>query len=278
MKRKLIIFTIMTLIILVFKNYQLVLSSTIDGVNIWLYKVFPHLFIMIIIQDLLINLNFANFFKRPSTYIFFMSIISGSPSNAYIISKLVKEGKITKEYGNICLIFTFFTNPLFLYSILNLIFNSFYMTIKIMIIIYISNFIIYLYYKKDLPVANMSGKPSNINLPSSIKSSINTNLMVLGSIVFYFIISSILIEAFNIGYPFDIFLRGILEMTQGLNNVIQLNSNIKLITTIIFITFGGLSIHTQVKCILDEYGLDYKYFFKGRILQLVIAIILTFIP
>jgi len=275
MKRKLIIFTIMTLIILIFKNYQLVLSSTIDGVNIWLYKVFPYLFIMIIIQDLLINLNFANFFKNASTYIFFMSIISGSPSNAYIISKLVKEGKITKEYGNICLLFTFFTNPLFLYSILNLIFNSLYMTIKIMIIIYISNFIIYLYYKKDLPITNMSGKSSKINLPSSIKSSINTNLMVLGSIVFYFIISNILINTFNIGYPFDIFLRGILEMTQGLNNVIQLNSNIKLITTIIFITFGGLSIHTQVKCILDEYELDYKYFFKGRILQLVLAIILA---
>lgn len=278
MKRKLIIFIIMTLIILIFKNYQLVLSSTIDGVNIWLYKVFPYLFIMIIIQDLLINLNFANFFKRTSTYIFFMSIISGSPSNAYIISKLVKEGKITKEYGNICLIFTFFTNPLFLYSILYLIFNSFYMTIKIMIIIYISNFIIYLYYKKDLPVANMYGKSSKINLPSSIKSSINTNLMILGSIVFYFIISNILINTFNIGYPCNIFLRGLLEMTQGLNDVIYLNSDIKVITTVIFITFGGFSIHTQVKCILDEYGLDYKYFFKGRILQLIIAIILTFIP
>lgn len=278
MKRKLIIFIIMTLIILIFKNYQLVLSSTIDGVNIWLYKVFPYLFIMIIIQDLLINLNFANFFKRTSTYIFFMSIISGSPSNAYIISKLVKEEKITKEYGNTCLIFTFFTNPLFLYSILNIIFNSLYMTIKIMIIIYISNFIIYFYYKKDLPVANMYGKSSNINLPSSIKSSINTNLMVLGSIVFYFIISNILINTFNIGYPFNIFLRGLLEMTQGLNDVIYLNSDIKVITTVIFITFGGFSIHTQVKCILDEYGLDYKYFFKGRILQLIIAIILTFIP
>lgn len=278
MKRKLIIFTIMTLIILVFKNYQSVLSSTIDGVNIWLYKVFPYLFIMIIIQDLLINLNFANFFKRTSTYIFFMSIISGSPSNAYIISKLVKEEKITKEYGNTCLIFTFFTNPLFLYSILNIIFNSLYMTIKIMIIIYISNFIIYFYYKKDLPVANMYGKSSNINLPSSIKSSINTNLMVLGSIVFYFIISNILINTFNIGYPCNIFLRGLLEMTQGLNDVIYLNSDIKVITTVIFITFGGFSIHTQVKCILDEYGLDYKYFFKGRILQLIIAIILTFIP
>ena len=278
MKRKLIIFIIMTLIILIFKNYQLVLSSIIDGVNIWFYKVFPYLFIMIIIQDLLINLDFANFFKRTSTYIFFMSIISGSPSNAYIISKLVKEEKITKEYGNTCLIFTFFTNPLFLYSILNIIFNSLYMTIKIMIIIYISNFIIYLYYKKDLPVTNMYGKSSKINLPSSIKSSINTNLMVLGSIVFYFIISNILINTFNIGYPFNIFLRGLLEMTQGLNDVIYLNSDIKVITTVIFITFGGFSIHTQVKCILDEYGLDYKYFFKGRILQLIIAIILTFIP
>ena len=168
---------------------------------------------MIIIQDLLINLDFANLFKRTSTYIFFMSIISGSPSNAYIISKLVKEEKITKEYGNTCLVFTFFTNPLFLYSILNIIFNSLYMTIKIMIIIYISNFIIYLYYKKDLPVANMYGKSSNINLPSSIKSSINTNLMVLGSIVFYFIISNILINTFNIGYPFNIFLRGLLART-----------------------------------------------------------------
>ena len=278
MKRKLIIFIIMTLIILIFKNYQLVLSSTIGGVNIWFYKVFPYLFIMIIIQDLLINLDFANLFKRTSTYIFFMSIISGSPSNAYIISKLVKEEKITKEYGNTCLIFTFFTNPLFLYSILNIIFNSLYMTIKIMIIIYISNFIIYFYYKKDLPVANMYGKSSKINLPSSIKSSINTNLMVLGSIVFYFIISNILINTFNIGYPFNIFLRGLLEMTQGLNDVIYLNSDIKVITTVIFITFGGFSIHTQVKCILDEYGLDYKYFFKGRILQLIVAIILTFIP
>ena len=246
MKRKLIIFIIMTLIILIFKNYQLVLSSTIDGVNIWFYKVFPYLFIMIIIQDLLINLDFANLFKRTSTYIFFMSIISGSPSNAYIISKLVKEEKITKEYGNTCLVFTFFTNPLFLYSILNIIFNSLYMTIKIMIIIYISNFIIYLYYKKDLPVANMYGKSSNINLPSSIKSSINTNLMVLGSIVFYFIISNILINTFNIGYPFNIFLRGLLEMTQGLNDVIYLNSDIKVITTVIFINFGGFSIHTQV--------------------------------
>ena len=254
MKRKLTIFLIMTLIILIFKNYTLVLESTINGVSIWLYKVFPYLFIMIIIQDLLINLNLTSIFKNPSTYIFIMSIISGTPSSAYIISKLVKDNEISSNYGNICLIFTFFANPL---------------------IIYISNFIIYLYFKKDLPLCNINGKSKNINISSSIKTSINTNLMVLGSIIFYLVISSIIINTFNISYPFDIFIKGILEMTQGLNSLINLNIKFKEIIAIFFITFGGFSIHTQVKCILDEQGLNYKYFLKGRIIQAIIVIILT---
>ena len=121
----------------------------------------------------------------------------------------------------------------------------------------------------------MYGKSSNINLPSSIKSSINTNLMVLGSIIFYLVISSIIINTFNISYPFDIFIKGILEMTQGLNSLINLNIKFKEIIAIFFITFGGFSIHTQVKCILDEQGLNYKYFLKGRIIQVIIVIILT---
>ena len=275
MKRKLTIFLIMTLIILIFKNYTLVLESTINGVSIWLYKVFPYLFIMIIIQDLLINLNLTSIFKNPSTYIFIMSIISGTPSSAYIISKLVKDNEISSNYGNICLIFTFFANSLFLFTILNLIFNSLFTTIKLLLIIYISNFIIYLYFKKDLPLCNINGKSKNINISSSIKTSINTNLMVLGSIIFYLVISSIIINTFNISYPFDIFIKGILEMTQGLNSLINLNIKFKEIIAIFFITFGGFSIHTQVKCILDEQGLNYKYFLKGRIIQVIIVIILT---
>lgn len=275
MKRKLTIFLIMTLIILIFKNYTLVLESTINGVSIWLYKVFPYLFIMIIIQDLLINLNLTSIFKNPSTYIFIMSIISGTPSSAYIISKLVKDNEISSNYGNICLIFTFFANPLFLFTILNLIFNSLFTTIKLLLIIYISNFIIYIYFKKDLPLCNINGKSKNINISSSIKTSINTNLMVLGSIIFYLVISSIIINTFNISYPFDIFIKGLLEMTQGLNSLINLNIKFKEIIAIFFITFGGFSIHTQVKCILDEQGLNYKYFLKGRIIQAIIVIILT---
>lgn len=275
MKRKLTILLIMTFIILIFKNYELVLKSTIDGVTIWLYKVFPYLFIMIIMQDILINLNLTSYFKRTSTYIFIMSILSGSPSSAYIISKLVNNNDISEDYGDVCLIFTFFANPLFLYTILKLIFNNNSTTIKLLIIIYLSNLLLYLFYKKELPNNKLKGKPQNINLALSIKTSINTNLMVLGSIVFYLVISNIIINTFNISYPYSTFVKGFLEMTQGLNSLIDCNIKLKEIITIGFITFGGLSIHTQVKCILDEYNLSYKYFLKGRILQMIIAIFLT---
>ena len=64
-------------------------------------------------------------------------------------------------------------------------------------------------------------------------------------------------------------------MTQGLNTLINYNSYFKELLAILFISFGGLSIHTQVKCILDEENISYKYFLKGRIMQTLIALGLT---
>lgn len=66
-------------------------------------------------------------------------------------------------------------------------------------------------------------------------------------------------------------------MTQGLNMLINNSIPFKEIIAMIFISFSGFSIHTQVKCILDETDLEYKYFFKGRIYQTIIAVILTII-
>ena len=113
MKRKITILLIMTFIILIFKNYEIVLKSALDATTIWLNKVFPYLFIMIIIQDLLINLNFSSFLKILLFTFLLCHFLSGTPSGTYIISKLKEQNIITKEYANTCLIFTFFANPLF---------------------------------------------------------------------------------------------------------------------------------------------------------------------
>ena len=277
MKRKITILLIMTFIILIFKNYEIVLKSTLHATTIWLNKVFPYLFIMIIIQDLLINLNFSSFFKNTAIYIFIMSLLSGTPSGTYIISKLKEQNIITKEYANTCFIFTFFANPLFLYSILNSIFLSKLTTIRLMLILYLTNLILYFIYKKDLPSNGKSINTNEINLSSSIKTSINTTITVLGVITFYLILSNIIITEFNIIYPFNIFFKGFLEMTQGLASLINSSIKFKEVIAMIFISFGGFSIHTQVSCILNEANLSYKYFFKGRIIQTALVVFLTII-
>ena len=269
MKRNFIYLTILILIFLIFKNYSIVLSSSINAVELWLYKVFPYLFIMIIINDTLINLDFERVFTSTSMYVLIMSLLSGSPTSAVIIDNLYKQGKISKNNANITLMFTYFANPLFLYTMLNSIFNSINITIKLMIIHYLSNIIIYLIFKKKLEYTPTITNSSKFDIASSIKKAMTTTTMVLGAITFYLVISDIL--------QLNIFLRGLLEMTQGLNSLINLNLANKEIIAIIFISFGGLSIHTQVKCILDDSTLEYKYFFKGRIYQTLIATILTII-
>lgn len=268
MKRKLLYLTILVLIFLIFKNYTIVLDSTIVAMELWLYKVFPYLFIMIVINDLLINANFISIFKNNTLYIFIMSLLSGTPTSAYIISNLYLQNKISQNNAHITLLFTYFSNPLFLYSMLNAIFNSTFITIKLMVIHYLSNIIIWILYRKKLEYnSHLDNNNNKINLTDSIKKAMSTTTMVLGTITFYLVISNIL--------NLNIYLRGILEMTQGLNMLITTNLAFKEIIAIIFISFGGLSIHTQVKCILDEALLDYKYFFKGRIYQTIIAILLT---
>ncbi len=267
MKKNLIYLTILILIFLIFKNYSLVLDSSIKAVELWLYKVFPYLFIMIVINDTLINLDFERLFKNNSIYALVASLLSGSPTSAVIISNLYKQGKMTKDTANKTLLFTYFANPLFLYTMLNAIFNSQFIAIKLMLIHYLSNIIIYLIYRRGLTSKNINYNKTKLDISSSIKKAMNTPTMVLGCITFYLVISDIL--------HLSIFLRGILEMTQGLNSLIGESLQYKELLAIGFISFGGFSIHTQVKCILDETDLEYKYFFKGRIMQTLIALLIT---
>lgn len=279
MKTKLLYILIFIFIILLFINYDIVLTSSIDAVDIWLKRVFPLLFIMFIINDILINLNFESVFKSSTFFVFIMSLLSGAPSSAFIINNLYLQNKIDKNNANNYLLFTYFSNPLFLYSMLNLLFPLI-ITIKLMIIHYISNLILYLINKNKITKFNtISYNVPKINISNSIKKSITTLTMILGTIVFYMVFTNILSKTLNFNPISTTFLKGFLELTQGLNILTSLTINLKLkeIIAIAFISFGGLSIHTQIKCILDESKLDYKYFLKGRILQTIIAILLTLI-
>ena len=290
LKKIFTIFLLFVFLYLLFKYSHLINVSVIDATNMWLTKVFPSLFIMFVLNDLIINtgileevsLSLGNFFnkifntKGISILSFILSMFSGTPSSAFILKEMLLNNSISLEDANKLIAFTYFSNPLFLYNILSLSFNKF-IIFKIIIIHYLSNILVGLFFRgKKINQGKInneyrSNKNNNIFLllPKSITKSFNTLLVILGTITFYMIITNLIITILPLNNTFIVIIKGILEITQSLNILPNLNilSIFKEIIAIAIISFGGLSIHTQVLSIINDTKISYKNFFIGRILH-----------
>ena len=291
------LFTISLLFIfiyIIFKYNYILNKSVIDAVNLWITKVVPSLFIMFILNDIIINTNLLNFILKPfyplfnKTFVtngasfqaFALSLFSGSPSSAFIIKEMLNNHFIDIDSANKLICFTYFSNPLFLYNILLTTFNT-TITLKIIVIHYISNIIIGFINRKRTITKNIKiniedNAPRNIIMiiPSSIKKSLNTLFMILGTITFYMIITNFLVHIFKMPLIFEIIIKGVFEITQSLNVLNDLNclSIIKETIAISIISFGGLSIHSQVASLLFDTKISYINFFKSRVLHVFISI------
>lgn len=284
---------IFTFILLIFKYNYLLNASVIMAVDLWLNKIFPSLFIMFILNDIIINLglfnNFTNKFdnlfnklfniKNHALKVIILSIFSGTPTNAFIIKEMLNKKEITVDDANKLIAYTYFSNPLFLYNILTVTF-SLHTTLKIILIHYFTNFIIAFIFRFKVNKSSESSvtstnNPHRFNLSESIKKSMNTLIMILGTITFYLIITNILVTILKLNNYEATILKGFFEVTQGLNNL-SLLPNYRIVKEIIalsIISFGGLSIHTQVSALINNTHIRYHNFLIGRILHVLISTI-----
>ena len=273
MKKKLMDFTFCLFcfisIIFIFKNNKEVANVILEAVNLFFKKVFVSLFPMFILNDILINLNIPYYFyllfnklflkvfhtSGLGAYVFIMSLISGTPSNAYILKELVELEKLSIEEANHFLTFTYFSNPLFLTVMLSTIFNA-RIVLKIILCHYIANIIIGILMRNKAPkiVTNQkyTQNKSKSSIIKSINKSISTLLMILGTICFYMLLTFIVTNLLPDNLLIKTLISGFLEITNGLNTITSLNIfiQIKEIIASAIISFGGLSIHTQIKAIL----------------------------
>ena len=150
-------------------------------------------------------------------------------------------------------------------------------SVVMIFIIIISNFITGLIFRnnKCTIINNTNYNSKNINISNIIKDTIDTLLMILGTLIFY----NIIINLIPISNPIikNIF-NGTVEITTSLSSLkyIDISINIKILLSIIYLSFNGLSIHTQIKSILPD--TNYNLFIKSRILCIFISILLcTFI-
>ena len=156
LKRNGILFFIFFFIFLLFRYNSQFQRCLLNGCILFMENVFPFLFPMLILNDFLINYQFEFLIEKTFhklfkplfgftplvSTIFVLSLFSGTPTNAYLITNLVKEKKLKKEDASVILTYSCFLNPLFLYSILNTIFSNSKWVFSIMALEYFFNCLI----------------------------------------------------------------------------------------------------------------------------------------
>jgi hypothetical protein len=269
------------------KNKDIINYSTIQGIKIFIYNLFPFLFIMIIIENLFLNYNLPYYinkiFKNKNIspviiMVFILSSITGTPTNIIIISDLVKNKYLDIVTANKLLMSSFFLNPIFLVNSLTKIFTNGYTIKKIIILTYLTNILIgFITMPKKQTFPKIICHKSNDlakTVNESIKTAINVSLNVMGSIILFMIIANVITSLIN-SPIITLICKSIFEITQGLDYLakVKISFKIKEIIAIFIISFGGISIHAQVNSVIANTNLDYRYFLKGRIIATIINIL-----
>ena len=305
-----IIFVLLLILISILSSPKEAIDNVLFGINIWVYNVFPSLFPFFIISDLLVNYGFIEFLSEilknfmrifglsgECSFALIGSIVSGFPSGPKYTKQLLDNNLIDEEEANFLIMFTNFSNPLFIIGTVgSILLKNNLLGIIILISHFLGNFIIGIIFrkKKMIPkekisvkkaINSMNNKRINnknnfINILSdSIYNTIDILILLLGIIIVFLIITNLITKIFIFNNELSLLIKGILEMTQGIKYVS--NSNLSILFKIIFITFflsfGGFSVHMQVCSIINGTKIKYKNFLIARIIHSIISVILVYI-
>ena len=311
--------TITILCILLFIAFEILTESksileTVNfSFNIWKENVFPSLFPFFVLSELLINYGFIEIIgevfkpfmnkifktKGVGAFALFMGMISGFPSSAKYIRELNKKNLIDEKEATKLLMFTHFSNPLFILGTISLLFlNNKEVGLLILICHYLGNFIIGIIFRNYYAskqentkislkkVLNEINKKQDKNkksfgevMTTALLNSINTLILILGVVTVFLIITTIIDNNINLNSFQQSILNGIVEMTQGLKYVSleEIPLKLKCILSTMIISFGGLSVHMQVISILSDTKIKYLPFLTARIIHALISSLLVFV-
>lgn len=282
---------IIFILIFIFGNFFVIdlKSIILESSNIWLYNLVPSMLPFYVISDLLINYGLidilAFLFKKiinklfnvseNASFVIFFSMFTGFPSSAKYLKNLLDLNYISIEDANKIIRFTHFSNPLFIINVIgNTIIGNKKIGFLILLSHYLSNFIIGFLYRKEQTQKITTKHVKNTKtfgsiLTTSFINSFDSLLIVLGSLITFKILTSIIFHYLG----FNFIISSLLEITQGLFALknLTLNIELKALIAVAMISFGGFCIHTQVYSILSETKISYKNYFFSRILHVIIA-------
>lgn len=307
----LLVLCVMLLILMSPLKYS---KGTTEGIKLFFTAVFPGLFPFMILTKLLTEMGFIvkictkmdkisyKLFGTSgiSLYAFFMSIVSGYPIGAKIISDLYKKNLISEKEAKKMSVFCTTSGPIFVIgSVGTVMFGD----IKIGIILYASHILSSLFLgilfnlfdknKCKLPEKNCNiivEKPKNI-VNICVIETINSLFIVgayitifyligelLDSLYFFKAINSLLnpiLAKFGLPSTYNMgILYGILEVTRGAKTLSSTISPVSIILTSGIISFSGLSIVFQSMAFLSEAKIKTHKFIFTKFVHFIFSMIL----
>lgn len=280
-KRPFILTLLFTLLILYIKDSNLIINEFLSYTNIFITKLFPSVFIIYILSDLLINYGIIKLLKKitkyPTTiYILLISLISGFPSGPKTIKDLKNKEFISEEESNKLIKFTHFPNPIFLFSTISLITKNISI---IYISIIISNLIILIINKpkSNNKLPNIKEQDFTTTLSNSIIKTLKIIILIYGTSIFFYLISVIILKYLN-NQDLYILINILFDLTKGITTTSLINNQtLKDLVIILLLTISPLNINIQIKSILSDTNIKYINFIKGRIISFILTIIFYFL-
>ena len=284
-----------------FTERSVIHSSVMYALHMWVNSLIPALFPFFIITDILINYNIIDYIPRiikelckkifcindNMLTILFLSMISGFPSNARMTHDLYKMGSINLREANHMLVFTHFANPLFIYSTICIFFlHNKKVGLIILMSHYISNMILGIiirkYSKYDINDNVNNGtikKHFGSIFITALRKAIDTITLICGIVCIFLILAMLIVKIGHFNSYTSIIIKGFFEITIGVEALgrSQLSLIYKAVMASCFLAFGGLSVHVQVLSQIVDTEIKYIYFLIGRLWQMIISGIITFV-
>lgn len=311
-----ILFLLIMLCVLIgiLKYPKLSLNSASDGLYTWFNIVIPSLLPFFIVSEVLIGIGFVSFiskfleplmkpiFNAPGAGAFSlsMSLVSGYPMGAKIVSSLRQNNTISKIEADRMACFSSTSGPLFMLGAVSIgMLNNPQLGSLIIYPHYLGAITVGLilrFYKKENNYMLTQSKKltpavsrSNIDLSlgsllaNSVKTSMNTIALIGGFIIFYSVLTELLFlsKIFNLSInlinkiiPINIevlkgFIAGMLELTTGCRKISA--TSIDLIYKVAIINFligwSGFSIHSQTLSFISNTDINAKLYLFAKFLH-----------
>ncbi len=282
-------------------------TSLLNGIKLYVTAVLPTLFPMLIFSGLFVALDVADsigsLLKKPckalfnappiSGYILIISMLSGYPVGAKLISDYYKSGLIDEQTAKRIATFTMTSGPMFIIGTVGgVFFNNVSMGYAMLFFHYAGAILNGIIFNISKPIPDNATlpmpQPDNNNVLYDVFSNgVATVALVGGFIAFFYMLTDLIIDCGLIKLTDQIgsellsaTVIGLVEMTRGCQMLSLINTIDKKIIIAIataMISFGGLSVTLQATAFLATCKINVSYYLKIKIVQALLSGIVAYL-